>query len=135
MNNRKFCLVVLILVIFIFCGICGFISIYDKCEDANNIDDTTAITIEGEISDVVIYGERATLYLKINEKDVALNLQEDTLIKNAKNQNCTYDNLIVGLMIEAAVDPNVWYDTREDVETGVQYEMSVYYKCYKILIK
>lgn len=100
-----------------------------------NDESLDAITIEGEIVEVVRYGEHATLHLRIHEEIVALNLQEDTIIQNAENQGGTLDDLLEGSTIEAMVDPDVWYDTWQDVETGLVHEMTVYYKCHKITIR
>lgn len=133
MNRKVFRWFIVLLISFVFVLICYFIITNIQSEEEDVIND--AITIEGKISDVVVHGERATLYLNIDDKIVALNLQEDTSIKNSKGQNCTYDDMLPGVIIEAVVNPTVWYETWRDVETGEQDEMSVYYKCYKILIK
>ena len=132
MNRKVFRWFLVLLISFVFVLICYFIITNIQSEE-DVIND--AITIEGEIRNVIVHGERATLYLNIDDKIVALNLQEYTSIKNSKGQNCTYDDMLPGVMIEAVVNPTVWYDTWRDVETGEQGEMSVYYMCYKILIK
>lgn len=132
-NRKVFRWFIVLLISFIFVLICYFIITNIQSEEEDVIND--AITIEGKISDVVVHGERATLYLNIDDKIVALNLQEDTSIKNSKGQNCTYDDMLPGVIIEAVVNQTVWYETWRDVETGEQNEMSVYYKCYEILIK
>lgn len=128
-------LLVVLFVIILIGGIFAFATLYSNRRDANTTETSDAITLEGEIVEVVRYGEHATLHLRIHEEIVALNLQEDTIIQNAENQGGTIDDLLEGLTIEAMVDPDVWYDTWQDIETGLRHEMTVYYKCHKIIIR
>ena len=75
----------------------------------------------------------------VNGNPVCIGIQDitslETRIQNAENQGGTIDDLLEGSTIEAMVDPDVWYDTWQDIETGLRHEMTVYYKCHKIIIR
>ena len=64
-NRKVFRWFIVLLISFVFVLICYFIITNIQSEE-DVIND--AITIEGKISDVVVHGERATLYLNIDDK-------------------------------------------------------------------
>ena len=100
-KQRVFCILFLILVLVV----AGVGLIINNKEITNNT--FQVITIEGIICKNEIQGDLATLYLDINESIHVLHLQADTPIKNANDQNGTYDDLVVGGMVEAVVGPDV----------------------------
>lgn len=96
--------------------------------------DSAKVSIEAEINDVIIYDKRARLYVLIGENEAAIDLQEDTVIIDKEGNECSFDDLKIGQEIEVIVDSTVFYDAWRDIETGINYEMNVYFRCYEITI-
>lgn len=127
--------ILMILVILCFIVYCGLFLV-PRSKDVNRTNnDTVWASIEAEISDVIFYGKHARLYVLIGENEAAIDLQEDTAIRDREGNDCSFDDLKIGQEIEATVDPNVWYDAWRDTEKGIDYEMNVYFRCYKITIR
>ena len=127
--------ILMILVILCFIVYCGLFLV-PRSKDVNRTNnDTVRASIEAEISDIIFFDEHARLYVLINDNKAAIDLQEDTVIKDSKGKDCNFGDLVIGQVIEATVDPNVWYDAWRDTEKGIDYEMNVYFRCYKITIR
>lgn len=135
-KKKRLLLLMIFVVLVLSCfAVYCCISLFRKSKNVNLFNnDSVKVSIEAEIRDVIINEKRARLYVLMGENKTAIDLQEDTVIRDREGKDCSFDDLKIGQEIEAIVDPTVFYDAWIDIETGIDYEMNVYFRCYELII-